>query len=249
MRFDTKNLSIECAQTLLTNISSYVDPKLSTSTNVTKIVKELNTFLDTIYHILNPKNKYTTSNYEIRGEYLLSFAQLYQTLILNQKCINEKSSLIGVENSMGVIDIKSWTKFLCTTRKGVRPMVHLYKVLTFLALIYANCYTNSFYIKNKGNKGKEPTWLNLEEILDNLYNVNLRFSKSQTKLCLEKLEPVQVSKINKFMYMSFYIRQHYLSENYCGTILNKESDDQHDDFLICTQDLLNALSRYRSKNF
>lgn len=212
------------------------------SNNIYDITKELNKFLDVVYHIFNPNNKYTLSNYEIRGKYLLAFSQMYQYLVLNKVCKNTVRNLIGLE--------KSWTKFLCTTNKNIRPMVHLYKTLAILGLIYGNYYHNIFYIKDNSNSGKEPVWLNsLESILDNLYNPNLRFFKTKSTLCLEKLKPTLVATINKYIYVSFLIRKHYLDQEYCGSIINIQSDREHAEFIQCIQTLLDALNKYRNKHF
>jgi len=242
MRFDSKYISLNCAKTLLTFISSFVPPEMVFSNNIQDITKELNKFLDVVYHIFNPNNKYTLSNYEIRGKYLLAFSQMYQYLVLNKSCKESTKNLIGLE--------KSWTKFLCTTNKHLRPMVHLYKTLAILGLIYSNCYHDIFYIKDNTNTGKEPVWLDsLESILNNLYNPNLRFSKTKSALCLEKLNPPHVARINKYIYASFLIRKHYLDQEYCGSIINIESDREHAEFIQCIQILLNALNKYRNKHF
>lgn len=240
MRFDTKNLSLDCAKILITYIGPFVDPNIVHSQITSDYVKELNTFLNAIYHILNPKNKYTLSNYELRGKYLLAFSKLYQHLSLNKECQLSFNSLIGPG--------KSWTQFLCSTTKRVVPFVHIYKVLSMLGLIKANCYQDAFYIKNTANKNSEPVWLNLSSIFDNLYNPNLRFSKTRSKLCLEKLSPVIVSEINDYIYTSFFIRQHYLEHEYCGTIIHLKSDKEHEQFITCIQELLDALQKHKKSN-
>jgi hypothetical protein len=85
-----------------------------------------------------------------------------------------------------------------------------------LALIYADCYHDMFYIKDTSNKYKEPNWLDLKGILENLYNPNIRFSKSKSNTCLNSIEPSIVVKINNLLNMSIYVRQHYLDNVFCG---------------------------------
>lgn len=233
MRFDSKNLSLECARVLLAYIGAYVDPKLSYSNDIVKIIKELNKFLDVIFHILNPSNKYTLSNYKIRGEYLLAFSDMYRYLVTHTKCKSTSNALVGYD--------KSWTKFLCTTKKGVRPIVHIYKVLAMIALIQAGCIDKIFYIKNTLNSGQEPDWLDIHSVLDNLHNPNLRFSK----ICLEKLEPDVAGNINKYVYTALYIR----NQEYCSTIVKLNSDKEHETFNTCIEGLLKALEKYRSTHY
>ena len=242
MRFDNKYLSLNCGKTLLSFISEFISPQMALSNNINEITHELNEFLNVIYHIFNPKNKYTLSNYKIRGQYLLAFSQIYNYLVLNKNCKETAKNLIGLE--------KSWTKYLCTTKKQIRPLVHLYKTLAILGLIYSNCYHDIFYIKDNSNSGNEPKWLkSLESILENSYNPKLRFSKTKSALCLEKLEPTMVTKINKYLYASFAIRQKYLDQEYCGSIINKDSDIEHENFIVQIQTLLDALNKYRKQHF
>lgn len=238
MKFSSKTIGLKCGQSLMLFINPFVvskNPKLP----IDEIVHELNTFLDVIYHILNPKNKYTLTNYKIRGEYLLAFSMLYQYLVINGNCKSESNKLIGFE--------KSWTKFLCTTTKNNIPIVHLYKVLAMLALIYADCYNDMFYIKDTSNKNKEPNWLDLKGILDNLYNPNIRFSKSKSNTCLNSIEPSIVVKINNLLNMSIYVRQHYLDNVFCGTMVKTKPDIEHENFLICTKELQKTIVKYHQK--
>lgn len=240
MRFDKKSLSLSCAKQLISFIKPFVNPKFAESNNINDIVNELNDFLNVVYHILNVKTKYTTSNYKVRGQYLLAFSELYQYLVLHQECKSAVNYLIGQD--------KSWTKFLCSSYKNIIPFVHVYKVLAIIGLISAKCYNDIFYIKSKTNKGKEPTWLTLEQIIDNLYNPNLRFSKSKSKTCLETLDAHVVTDVNKYIYMSYYIRSKYLEAEFCGMIINIQSDKEHEQFTNCIEELVNSLNKYRKSH-
>lgn len=236
MKFSSNQLNINCARQLLNIIKAFVDID-SSKKNIKCITKELNKFLDTVYHILNPKNKYTLQNYKIRGMYLLAFCEMYEYLVTNSNCNSSKKYIVGLG--------KSWTNFLCTTIKNVRPFVHIYKVLTYIALLSGNCYDNAFYIKDISSKGQEPTWLELNQILENMYNPNLRISKSKSKLCLNHLEPHIVAKINKYMYTSYSLRQHYLNSVYCGSIINAKNDAEHESFNLVLQEFKDILSKYK----
>jgi hypothetical protein len=240
MKFLSNQLSLNCARQLLNIIKAFVDIDSSKKT-IRDITIELNKFLDVVYYILNPKNKYTLQNYKIRGMYLLAFCEMYEYLVTNIVCNSSKIYIIGLG--------KTWTNFLCTTIKNVRPFVHIYKVLTYIALLKANCYTDIFYIKDNTNTGKEPKWLILNEILENMYNPNLRISKSKSKSCLNHLEPHSVAEINRYMYTSYSLRQHYLNSVYCGSIVNAKNDVEHESFMSVLQDFKNILSNYNKHKF
>jgi hypothetical protein len=61
---------------------------------------------------------------------------------------------------------------------------------------------------------------------------------------LKQLKPTIITNINKYIYSSFLIRQKYLDKEYCGSVLNIESDEKHEKFIQQIQKLLNALNKY-----
>lgn len=74
-----------------------------------------------------------------------------------------------------------------------------------------------FYLYDN-SKQKKRDDLTFEQILTHMYDAKLRYSKTNTISCINKLKSKNVHDINKYMAMSIQLRQYYLSENFCKKI-------------------------------
>jgi hypothetical protein len=232
----SENLSKACVDKIYIELAGINTNNVTT--NKEKILN-INTFLTRVTSILNREIKLTLNNWKMIAKYLLAFAKMYHTLLTYSNCQSDYPQLIGQQ--------KKWTEYLCT---GVyRPMRMLYKLLSYFGILYTEC--NYFYIYNLKNKGKQVSYLSVIDILNNIYNSQLRFSKSNTKKCFKRLSKIKIENVStalQYIVISLEIRRLFLTGKYCGGyIKNGEPDLEHEFFETNLQEFLNELNTLLSK--
>jgi hypothetical protein len=179
------------------------------------------------------------------GRYIFAFARMYHTLLTDSNCQSDYPQFIGQQ--------KKWTNYLCTGK--YRPMRLLYKLLGYIGILYTDC--NYFYLYNTSNKNKKISYLSFDNILNNLSNSLLRFSKTQTRSCISNLNRIKIedaSIATQYIGTSLEIRKLFLTGKYCGGyIKDGESNAEHEFFetnLSSFQDILhNLLNIWNNQHF
>lgn len=236
MKIDS--ISNACLMKLINNIQPYIPANALKDKE--QVIKHVNKFLECIDYILSGNHVYKQENWKERGRRLHAFSQMFISVIIDTNC----SSDIKVK--------EKFIEYMCRPNKNnLIPMRHLYKVLTNIGLLYIDeCLYFYLYDSSKGGKKKRVD-LTLEQILSNMYNAKLRYSKTDTITCINNLKSKNIHDINKYMVMSIQLRKYYLSKEFCKSFMNIDPNEQHSFFENELQGLLNALEHLmeRSNDF
>jgi len=231
MKIDS--ISNACLMKLITNIQPYIPANALSDKN--QVIKHVNKFLECIDYILSGDYPYKQENWKERGRRLHAFSQMFINVIIDANCKSD-------------VKVKEmFVKYMCTPNKNhLIPMRHLYKVLTSIGLLYIEeCLY--FYLYDN-SKEKKRVNLTLEQILTNMYNAKLRYSKTDTISCINKLKSKNVHDINKYMVMSIQLRQYYLSDDFCKKYMKINPNEQHLYFENELQGLLTALEHLMGRS-
>lgn len=226
------SISNACLMKLITNIQSYIPANVLH--DKIKVIKHVNDFLKCIDYILSGKYAYKKENWQERGKRLYAFSQMYINIVIDNACDSDTHIR------------EMFVNYMCTPNKNkLIPMRHLYKVLTNIGLLYIDeCMY--FYLYDSSKKIRID--LTLDEILANMYNAKLRYSKTDTITCINNLETKHIHDINKYMVMSIQLRKYYTTRQFCKKYLKFNPDEQHCFFENELQGLLNALEQLMNRS-
>jgi hypothetical protein len=218
---------------LITNIQSYIPANVLH--DKTKVIEYVNEFLESINYILSGNHPYKKENWQERGRRLYAFSQMYINIIVDNVC--ESDTILR----------EMFINYMCKPNKNnLIPMRHLYKVLTNIGLLYLDeCLY--FYLYDN-TKNKKRIDLTFDEILINMYNAKLRYSKTNTIMCINNLESKNIHDINKYMVMAIQLRKYYLTEQFCKIFMKIKPNDKHSFFENELQGLLNALEQLMKRS-
>lgn len=227
----SNNLSKACVDKIYIDLAGF---NTNNNSTLKEKIQNINIFLTRVASILNQDIKITIDNWKMVSRYLLAFARMYHTLLTDSNCKTEYPQFIGQQ--------KRWTEYLCNG--SYKPMRMLYKLLCYFGILYTGC--NYFYKYNIKNKGKKVSFMSINNILANIYDQQLRFSKKNTKECLQKLSKVKMEDIStaiQYITISLEIRKLFLTGKYCGGYIKTgEPDAEHEFFEQNLQEFLNEIN-------
>lgn len=230
MRIDS--ISNPCLMRLITSIQAYIPANALSDKQ--QVIRHVNTFLESIDYILSGNYPYTSDNWKERGRRLHAFSHMFINIVIDPVCTP---------------DIKhAFVHYMCTPNANrMVPMRHLYKVLTNIGLLYIEeCLFFYLYEKRAIHRHRvDLTWL---EILNNMYNANLRYSKTDTIACINALESKNVHEINKYMVTAIQLRKYFILDTFCKQYMKALPDDKHSFFENELQGLLDALEHLMARS-
>lgn len=219
---------------IISNIQPYI-PAFSLH-DKHKVIEHVNTFLSSITYILSGDYQYTNANWQERGRRLYAFSQMLIHFITNENCKHDNLIKEHIIN------------YMCTPNKNrLIPMRHLYKVLTNIGLLYIDeCLY--FYLYDSSNKNKQRVDLTLDNVLENMFNSNLRYSKTDTLNCINHLQSKSIHDINQYMVISIQLRTFFLSKQFCRQYSRSIENEQHSYFENELKDLLQAIEHLMNRS-
>jgi hypothetical protein len=233
----SSTISNKCLLKLITHIKGYIP--INAVNDKSQVIKYTNEFLTSIDYILSGKHEYNEKNWIERGRRLYAFSLIYIDLITFSECKTDTTLH------------KSFKKYMCTKNlNNLIPMRQLYKTLANLSLLYLQeCLY--FYLYDDTNKGNKINVLKINSVLENMYNANLRYSKTDTMTCIDKLQYKNddtIQNINKYLITALELRRHYLE--FCKEYIHikPNSKIKHNYFEENLQGLINAVSNLLEKS-